>query len=131
MLMAQARPNCVVNQSQQSWAVRSVALLIPSSTREAARIDECLAVAATQGLTLHVDFVRQIAAIFGPSHNIASMLQDLQRGRPTEIDYMNGALAALGAEQGVPCPVNAALAAIVREMEAQSPSLLREEMLKA
>lgn len=93
-------------------------------------IDECLAVAATQGLTLDVDFGRQITEVFGPSRNIASMLQDLRRGRPTEIDYMNGALAALGAEKGVLCPVNAALVAIIKAMEARACSLFPKKVLE-
>jgi 2-dehydropantoate 2-reductase len=37
-------------------------------------IDECLAVAATQGLTFAVDFMREISDVFRPSRNIASML---------------------------------------------------------
>jgi 2-dehydropantoate 2-reductase len=81
-------------------------------------IDECVAVAATQGVTFEVDFIQQINETFAPSHNIASMLQDLRRGRATEIDYMNGAVAALGAQHGVPCPVNHALTSIVQAMEA-------------
>ena len=92
-------------------------------------IDECLAVAATQGLTFDVDFMREITEVFGPSHNIVSMLQDLRRGHHTEIDYMNGAVAALGSQYDVPCPVNHALTAIIKAMEA--PSLLPEKMLQA
>ena len=93
-------------------------------------IDECVAVAATQGITFEVDFMQQINETFAPSHNIASMLQDLRRGRPTEIDYMNGAVAALGAQHGVTCPVNQALTSIIKAMEAQPPSLLPKEMLE-
>jgi 2-dehydropantoate 2-reductase len=93
-------------------------------------IDECVAVAVTQGVTFEVDFMQQINETFAPSHNIASMLQDLRRGRPTEIDYMNGTVAALGDEHGVPCPVNRALTDIIKSMEAQSLSLLPEEMLE-
>lgn len=93
-------------------------------------MDECLAVAATQNLTFEVDFLRQITEVFGPSRNIASMLQDLRRGRLTEIDYMNGAVAALGAEDGVPCPVNGALTAIIKAMEARSRSLFPEKVLE-
>jgi 2-dehydropantoate 2-reductase len=81
-------------------------------------IDECIAVATTQGVSLTNDFIREIDDFFQPSHNIASMLQDLRRGRRTEIDYMNGAVAALGTEHGVPCPVNTALTAIIKAMEA-------------
>lgn len=94
-------------------------------------IDECTAVAATQGITFQVDFMQQINETFAPSRNIASMLQDLQRGRPTEIDYMNGAVAALGAGHGVSCPVNRALTDIIKAMETPPRSLLPKEMLEA
>ena len=43
-----------------------------------------------------------------------SMLRDLERGRPTEIDAMNGYVAARGAAHGVPAPVNATLTRLVR-----------------
>jgi len=81
-------------------------------------IDECVAVAAAEGVTFKSDFMREIDDFFQPSHNIASMLQDLRRDRPTEIDYMNGAVAALGAQHGIGCPVNAALTAMIKAMEA-------------
>jgi 2-dehydropantoate 2-reductase len=48
----------------------------------------------------------------------SSMLQSLERGRRPEIDFMNGYVVARGREAGVPTPVNAALAAMVREIEA-------------
>jgi 2-dehydropantoate 2-reductase len=92
-------------------------------------IDECRAVAAAQGVTLEPDLLTEIDDRFRPSHNINSMLQDLRRGRATEIDYLNGAVAALGAQSGVDCPVNAALTAIIKAMEAAS--LLPKKMLKA
>jgi 2-dehydropantoate 2-reductase len=81
-------------------------------------IHECIAVAAAEGVTFRNDFMREIDDFFRPSHNIASMLQDLRRKRPTEIDYMNGAVAALGAQHNVACPVNGALSAIIKSMEA-------------
>jgi 2-dehydropantoate 2-reductase len=93
-------------------------------------IDECLAVAVSQGLTFEVDFLREITEVFGPSRNIASMLQDLRRGHGTEIDYMNGAVALLGAAHGVPCPVNSALTAIIKAMEAQSRSLFPKKVFE-
>ncbi len=92
-------------------------------------IDECAAVAATQEVRFAVDFIREIAEVFRPSHNIASMLQDLRRGHPTEINYMNGAVAALGARHGLECPVNDALTRIIKAME--TASLLPEKMLEA
>ena len=93
-------------------------------------IDECVAVAATQDITFQIDFMEEITEVFGPSRNIVSMLQDLRRGRSTEIDYMNGAVAALGVEHGIPCPVNQGLTDIIKAMETHSRSLLPEEMLE-
>ena len=81
-------------------------------------IEECIAVAAAEGRSLRADFLREIDDFFRPSHNIASMLQDLRRSRATEIDYLNGAVAALGAQHNVACPVNGALTAIIKSMEA-------------
>jgi 2-dehydropantoate 2-reductase len=92
-------------------------------------IDECRAVAATQGVALEPDLRREIDDRFRPSHNINSMLQDLRRGRATEIDYLNGAVATLGAQSGIACPINAALTAIIKAMEASS--LLPKKMLEA
>jgi 2-dehydropantoate 2-reductase len=80
-------------------------------------IDECVHVAAADGVRFNEDFVRTIDDVFGQSRNTASMRQDLLKGRPTEIEFMNGAVVALGAQHGIDCPVNAALAAIVRALE--------------
>jgi 2-dehydropantoate 2-reductase len=38
-----------------------------------------------------------------------SMLQDFERGRTTEIDWVNGHVVSLGRQLGVPTPVNAAI----------------------
>ena len=80
-------------------------------------IDECLAVARTEGVEFQIDFLSTIAELFGTSRTIASMRQDLMRGRPTEIDHMNGAVVALGRRAGIDCPVNAALAAVISAMD--------------
>ena len=82
-------------------------------------IDECLHVARADGVTFDIDFVKALAEIFGPSRNTASMRQDLLKGKPTEIDHMNGAVVALGRQYGIECPVNAALVAIVKGLENQ------------
>ncbi len=121
--------NCVVNPitTMLGCEVRGIA------NRELAPlkrlvIEECLAVAATQDIKFEADLMREIDDFFRPSHNIASMLQDLRRGRPTEIDYLNGAVAALGARNGLDCPVNAGLTAIIKAMETKS--LVPEKVLE-
>jgi len=80
-------------------------------------IDECLAVARADGVTLDLDFQQALRDVFGPSRNIASMRQDLINRKATEIDHMNGAVVDLGRRHGIACPVNAALVAIIKAME--------------
>jgi 2-dehydropantoate 2-reductase len=47
----------------------------------------------------------------------ASMAQDVTKGRPTEIDYMNGHVVAQGRATGVPTPVSAAVVDLMHEVE--------------
>jgi 2-dehydropantoate 2-reductase len=113
--------NCVINPvtSLLGSEVGSIAdaRLDPIKRRI---VGECLAVAARDGVTFELDFIETIAAVFGASRNIASMRQDLLRGRPTEIDFMNGAVVALGRRHGIDCPVNESLTALIKAMEARS-----------
>jgi 2-dehydropantoate 2-reductase len=46
-----------------------------------------------------------------------SMLQDVEAGRATEIDFLNGAIVAFGDRYGVATPVNRALTALVKGLE--------------
>ena len=43
--------------------------------------------------------------------------QDLAKGRRTEIDFMNGYVAAKGVEAGLPAPTHAAVTALVKRIE--------------
>ena len=47
----------------------------------------------------------------------ASMAQDVVKGRPTEIDYMNGHVVAQGRAKGVATPVSAAVVDVMHEVE--------------
>ena len=48
----------------------------------------------------------------------SSMGQDVTKGRPTEVDYMNGHVVAQGRERSVPTPVSTATVDVVREIDA-------------
>jgi 2-dehydropantoate 2-reductase len=47
-----------------------------------------------------------------------SLLQDMMKGRRTEVDYLNGYVVRKGREVGVPTPMNAAIVAVTKRMEA-------------
>jgi 2-dehydropantoate 2-reductase len=60
----------------------------------------------------------------------ASMAQDVAKGRPTEIDHMNGHVVAEGRRLGLPTPVSTAVVEVVREVEAgtRAPSAQNVEV---
>jgi 2-dehydropantoate 2-reductase len=83
-------------------------------------VDEAVAVARALGISLAagdpLEQVRQICVL--TRENRASMLQDILRGAPTEIDVINGAIVAKGREVGVATPVNLLLTQLVKALEA-------------
>jgi 2-dehydropantoate 2-reductase len=86
-------------------------------------VDEVLAVAHGGGVVLPGIRDREsgMAAAMEIATQMAGALsstaQDLDRGRPTEIDALNGCIARLGAKLGVPTPVNHALFTLVKLAE--------------
>ncbi|HEY6070458.1 MAG TPA: ketopantoate reductase family protein [Chthoniobacterales bacterium] len=113
--------NCVVNPFTTILRSEVGRIVDPDLDRlKQLVIDECVRVAATQGVSFNTDLLEEINAAYAGSHNIVSMQQDLERGRATEIDYLNGAVVALGAKHGLECPVNDALTKIIKGMEARS-----------
>lgn len=79
--------------------------------------DECAEVAEKDGIKFDFDFVEATNREFRGSQNVSSMRQDLLKGKKTEIDYLNGAVAALGKKYGIKCPVNNSLVEIIKSME--------------
>jgi 2-dehydropantoate 2-reductase len=57
-----------------------------------------------------------------------STLQSLRRGRPTEIDYLNGEVVALGRRVDVPTPVNIAIVELVHQVERTGRFLPTDEI---
>jgi 2-dehydropantoate 2-reductase len=84
-------------------------------------VDEGKAVAAAQGIELDADPEELIDHAARPDvayEHKASMLQDVEARRQTEVDYLNGGIVRFGREHGVPTPLNAAMWALVKGLEA-------------
>jgi 2-dehydropantoate 2-reductase len=83
-------------------------------------VDEGKAVAAAQGIELDADPEALIDHAAKPEvayDHKASMLQDVEARRTTEIDYLNGGIVRFGREHGVPTPLNQAIWALVKGVE--------------
>jgi 2-dehydropantoate 2-reductase len=83
-------------------------------------VDEGKAVASAQSIVLDADPEELIEHAAKPEvayDHKASMLQDVEARRQTEIDYLNGGIVRFGRELGVPTPLNEAIAALVKGVE--------------
>lgn len=112
--------NCAVNALAALHRLPNGALLtVPSLRAElesAAR--EVGRVAAARGLDLGRDpalIAAEVAAATAENHG--SMLQDVRRGAPTEVDAINGAVVCEGRRLGIPTPVNESLWRRIRALE--------------
>ena len=83
-------------------------------------VDECLAVAKADDVTIPGDVdaaIRKIAETVPGQYS--STAQDLARGKPSEIDHLNGVIVRRGEALGVATPVNRLLHAIVKLLESK------------
>jgi len=84
-------------------------------------VAECLAIAAALDVTIPGDVwaaVERIAASM--PGQVSSTCQDLRRGKPTEIDHLNGYIVHQGERLGIAVPLNRALHALVKALEAKA-----------
>jgi 2-dehydropantoate 2-reductase len=92
-----------------------------AETVMSAILKEVVAVAKAQNIDL--DYDERWAAITGLLEKAiggkASMLQDVEAGRQTEIEVINGAIVEAGKSAGVPTPVNSAMVALVSALQAK------------
>lgn len=63
-----------------------------------------------------MDFYKKV---WGRHNNKASMLQDLEKGKKTEVDYINGVVCRGGRKCGIPTPFNDKVVELVKEAEAR------------
>lgn len=85
-----------------------------------AAVAEAIAVAKAGGVVMATEDPSQIwkMATEGlPKDHKSSMLQDIEKGARTEIDFINGAVVKRGEQHGVPTPVNRTLVAGVKGIE--------------
>jgi len=113
--------NCAFNAVSALGGVQYGAIAGDDAARETVTraVEEAQAVARALGVRLpEADLAPaawKLAAAMPQA--TSSTAQDLARGRPTEIDALNGYVARRGKELGVPTPVNQALCALVHLRE--------------
>ncbi|QUS38534.1 2-dehydropantoate 2-reductase [Tardiphaga alba] len=81
-------------------------------------VQECMAVAKASGVALPDGLLDNILGLAATMpKQLSSTAQDLARGKPSEIDFLNGFIVRKGKELGVPTPANLALHVMVKLAE--------------
>lgn len=116
--------NCVINPLTAVHRCRNGELLnLPDFAQHIDAIcREIAAVAAAAGIPLATAALteRIVAVIHGTAANRSSMLQDIEAGRATEIDYLNGFVVRLAQHYRIDAAVNAQLHEAVKTLEARA-----------
>jgi 2-dehydropantoate 2-reductase len=87
----------------------------PQATGLARRVmEECAAVAAALGIDLPLTIERRLRAAIDVGDHKTSMLQDLEAGKPLELDCMTGAVVEIAGLVGVPVPETRVLDSLAR-----------------
>jgi 2-dehydropantoate 2-reductase len=90
----------------------------PTGALFKALIEEGKCVARALGIELHGDpWELVMKGASAPGKHKSSMLQDVEAGRVTEVDFMNGAIVHWGEKAGVPTPLNHVMWALVKGLE--------------
>lgn len=82
-------------------------------------VEEASRVAAAKGIFVPEGMVEKVFAVArATAINRSSMRQDVERGKRTEIDAINGAIVGIGEKIGIPTPVNRTLTQLIKILEA-------------
>jgi 2-dehydropantoate 2-reductase len=112
--------NCAFNALSAVAGISYGPMLEVEGTRAvvARAVQEAIAVARACGVSLPADIIDQILKIPANMPNQkSSTAQDLARGKPSEIDFLNGYVVRKGAELGIATPTNQALQVLVKLAE--------------
>jgi 2-dehydropantoate 2-reductase len=115
--------NAAINPPTALLGVTNGVLLARPTARAllAAAAREAAAVAVAQGIAL--PFPDPVVAAESiarrTADNLSSMLQDVRRGAPTEIDAISGTIVRAGTQTGVATPINRTLWQLVKALSGQ------------
>ena len=112
--------NCAFNALSAVSGISYGPMLEVEGTRDVVTraVQEATAVARASGVSIPDDLLAHILNIPTIMPNqMSSTAQDLARGKPSEIDFLNGYVVRKGAELGIATPTNHALQVMVKLTE--------------
>ena len=122
-LWAKLVVNCAYNALSAISQLPYGELIEGAGVRETMRavVEETLAVAQADGVRMAPGMLEKVYGI-APAMpaQFSSTAQDLARGKPTEIDHLNGYVARRGEALGIATPANRSLWALVKLLEGKA-----------
>ena len=121
-LWAKLVVNCAYNALSAITQLPYGKLIQGTGVRDTMRdvVEETLAVAKASGVQMAPDMLTKTWKIAeAMPTQYSSTAQDLARGKPTEIDHLNGYVVRSGEALGVPTPANRVLHSLVKLLEAK------------
>jgi 2-dehydropantoate 2-reductase len=121
-LWAKLVVNCAYNATSAITQLPYGRMIEGAGVRDLMRdvVEETLAVAKASGVAMAPDMLARTYKIAeAMPTQYSSTAQDLARGKPTEIEHLNGFVVRRGAALGIPTPANRALYALVRLIESK------------
>lgn len=119
--------NAAINPLSALLRISNGGLLLPPPVKDlmAEAAQEAAAVASAYGI--HLPYPDPVAAVeevaLRTAQNFSSMLQDVLRGAPTEIDAISGVIVRLGEQAGLAVPVNRTLWRLVKGLYENSADI--------
>jgi len=121
-LWAKLVVNCAYNALSAITQLPYGRMIEGAGIRETMRavVEETLAVAKASGVAMAPDMLAKVYKIAeAMPTQFSSTAQDLARGKPTEIDHLNGYVVRRGEALGIPTPANQVLHALVKLLESK------------
>ena len=118
-LMVNCAYNAISALAQSSYG--EMVALAPIRELQRTVVGEVVAVAAASGVELPLPAAVEAMERIAPAMpaQLSSTAQDLARGKPSEIDHLNGFVVRRGRELGIATPANQALHALVKLVESR------------
>jgi 2-dehydropantoate 2-reductase len=114
--------NCAYNALSAITQLPYGRMIEGAGVRETMRavVEETLAVARASGVSMPAETLQKTYGVAGAMPTqFSSTAQDLARGKPTEIEHLNGYVVRRGEALGIPTPANRTLYALVKLIEAK------------
>jgi 2-dehydropantoate 2-reductase len=118
---ASINPITAITGLKNGWLLREpkLRLLLEDTCNEVIKVAQNAGVKLPSGSRGNI-LLRTLRVVERTADNKSSMLQDIENGKRTEIESINGAVVRVGIKNSIPTPINGTLTTLVKGLERQA-----------